>query len=71
MPHWTRESLHDTLLAQAEPLGMKTGQMLWPLRIAASGQEVTPGGAIEVLYLVGRAESLRRLESGRQRLLQA
>ncbi len=71
LSEWSRSSLHDTLMAQAEPLGMKTGQMLWPLRIAASGLEVTPGGAIEVLFLVGRAESLRRLESGRQRLAQA
>ena len=48
---------------------MKTGQVMWPLRIAASGLEVTPGGAIEVLYLTGREDSLQRLESGRQRLV--
>jgi len=65
---WNKDLVHDAIIARVEPLGMKTGQVMWPLRIAASGLEVTPGGAIEVLVLVGQAESLRRLESGRQRL---
>ena len=68
LPAWNRTALHDCVMAEAETLGLKTGTVMWPLRIAASGLEVTPGGAIEVLVLVGREESLRRLESGRQRL---
>ncbi len=65
---WDRTLLHDSILAEAAALELKTGTVMWPLRIAASGREVTPGGAIEVLVLLGREESLRRLEIGRQRL---
>ncbi len=68
LPEWNRTALHDAVMAEAAALGLKTGTVMWPLRIAASGLEVTPGGAIEVLVLVGREEALRRLESGRQRL---
>lgn len=68
LPAWDRTLLHDTVMAEAVALELKTGTVMWPLRIAASGREVTPGGAIEVLVLLGREESLRRLEIGRQRL---
>jgi glutamyl-tRNA synthetase len=47
---------------------MKNGQVMWPVRIAASGQAVTPGGAIEVLVILGRAEALARIEDGIARL---
>ena len=36
---------------------------MWPLRIALSGQKVTPGGVNEILYLLGREESLKRLKA--------
>jgi glutamyl-tRNA synthetase len=68
LPEWSRTALHDCIMGKVEPLAMKTGQVMWPLRIAVSGLEVTPGGAIEVLYLTGREDSLQRLESGRQKL---
>ena len=41
---------------------------LWPLRIAISGQQSTPGGAIEIAWLLGREETLRRLDEGLRRL---
>lgn len=65
---WSLIALHDCIMSQVELLAMKTGQVMWPLRIAAAGLEVTPGGAVEVLYLVGKAESLCRLENSRQQL---
>ena len=40
---------------------MKNGQMLWPLRIAISGKANTPGGAFEIAYLLGKEETLKRL----------
>ena len=40
---------------------MKTGTIMWPLRIALSGQKVTPGGVVEILYLLGRETALERL----------
>ena len=42
---------------------MKMGTIMWALRIALSGQKVTPGGVIEILYLLGKKESLERLNA--------
>ena len=64
LPDWTVPSLHEALLALAQRLGVKNGTLLWPVRIAAAGQTVTPGGAMEILAILGREESLRRLELG-------
>ena len=58
---WTETTLHDTLMAAIAETGMKNGQVLWPLRIAISGKASTPGGAIEIAYLLGKDETLRRL----------
>ena len=41
---------------------------MWPVRIAISGQEVTPGGAIEILTILGRDESLARLDIAKKKL---
>ena len=60
---WTEQNLHDVLMAAVAQSGMKTGQALWPLRIAISGKASTPGGAFEIAYLLGREETLRRLDS--------
>ena len=58
---WTEEALHEKLMAAIQESGMKNGQVLWPLRVAISGQASTPGGAIEIAYLLGREETLARL----------
>ena len=65
---WTEEALHGALMAAIEQSGMKNGQVLWPLRIAISGKASTPGGAIEIAYLLGREETLRRLNGSLQKL---
>ncbi|MDD4807820.1 MAG: glutamate--tRNA ligase, partial [Oscillospiraceae bacterium] len=61
---WIVDSLHSNLLKLAKTLGVKNGTLLWPVRIAAAGQKVTPGGAMEILSLLGKEESLRRLQAG-------
>ena len=68
LPEWTEEALHTALIGLAEQNGMKNGTMLWPVRIALAGKAVTPGGAIEIALLLGRAESMRRLKFGREKL---
>ncbi|MDD4311479.1 MAG: glutamate--tRNA ligase [Eubacteriales bacterium] len=68
LPEWTEAALHETLLGMAESRGMKNGTLLWPVRIALAGKQVTPGGAIEIAALLGREESLRRLNFGRSKL---
>lgn len=58
---WSEAALHDTVMAAIQEFGMKNGQMLWPLRIAISGKANTPGGAFEIAYLLGKEETLKRL----------
>ena len=65
---WTKDGVHDGLMGLAEELGVKNAKLLWPVRIALSGQAVTPGGAVEICCLLGREEALRRLRLGLARL---
>ena len=59
---WTPEAIDAALHGYMESAGYKLGTVMWPLRIALSGQKVTPGGVTELLYLLGKTESLERLE---------
>ena len=65
---WDHDSIHDTLIDLAETLGVKNGTVMWPARIAVAGKTVTPGGAIEILDILGKEESLRRMELGLEKL---
>ena len=65
---WTEANLHDRVMAAIAESGMKNGQVLWPLRIAISGKSSTPGGAFEIAYLLGKDETLRRLNDSLARL---
>jgi len=64
LPEWTNETIHDLLIALASQLGVKNATLMWPVRIAAAGKAVTPGGAIEIIYILGRDETLRRINKG-------
>lgn len=64
LDEWNFDSIHDCLIAFAEKQGIKNGTAMWPVRIAISGMTVTPGGAVEILDILGREESLKRLKAG-------
>ena len=68
LPDWTEEAIHDLLIGMAAERGLKNGTLLWPVRIALAGKQVTPGGAIEIAVLLGREEALRRLALGLTKL---
>jgi len=68
LPSWDNESISLCMTSLAERLEVKNALVMWPVRIAVSGTLVTPGGAVEILLLLGKAESLRRIALGRQRL---
>ena len=68
LPVWDSVSIHDALIGLAERLGVKNGTVMWPARIAVAGKTVTPGGAVEILDILGREESLRRMEIGLEKL---
>ena len=65
---WEREALTEALMTLAQQKEVKNSVVIWPVRIAASGVAVTPGGCSEVLILLGREESLRRLNEGLSKL---
>ena len=65
---WSNEALFETLKALAEKLGVKNGQVLYPARIALSGKETTPGGATEIAVILGKEETLRRLDKALEKL---
>ena len=60
LENWDHDSIHDALIGLAQKLEVKNGTVMWPARIAVAGKTVTPGGAIEILDILGKEESLRR-----------
>ncbi len=69
LPAWELDAIHTALIDLAARLEVKNGTLLWPVRIAAAGTLVTPGGAMEILTLLGREEALRRLKLGLEKLV--
>ena len=67
---WEKESIHDLLVQMAQENEVKNAFIMWPLRIAVTGTAVTPGGAVEALILLGKNESLKRMQQSLQRLSQ-
>ena len=65
---WNNDDLYGALIELAQQLGVKNGKVLWPARIALTGLAATPGGASEIAELLGREETLRRLEQSIARL---
>ena len=65
---WDRDSITEAMKTLAEKLEVKNSVVMWPVRIAAAGVAVTPGGCAEVMVLLGREESLRRINYAYSRL---
>ena len=68
LPQWDNESIHNGLIDLAAALEVKNATLMWPVRIAAAGKAVTPGGAVEICHILGRDECLRRLRAGLEKL---
>jgi len=58
---WTQEIIHNELMALVEKLGVKNGQLLYPLRVALSGKAFTPGGGVELAAILNKDETLARI----------
>ena len=65
---WTEENIHDALFDLIGKLGVKNGIVLWPLRVAVSGKAFTPGGGVEISYLIGKEDTLARIRKGIEKL---
>ncbi len=59
---FTLDSLHEIIFAKIEEMEIKNGQMLWPLRTALTGEPTSPCGAVDLLVLLGKEESIKRLK---------
>ena len=61
---YTNDSLYALLSGYVEGKQVKTGFVMWPIRTALSGKEMTPAGATEILEVLGKEESLNRIRKG-------
>ncbi len=61
---YTNDALYAMLLKFIEEKGYKNGYVMWPIRTALSGKQMTPCGATEILELLGKEESLSRIRKG-------
>ena len=61
---YSLDALHDVIMKYIEQKGVKNGIVLWPLRTAVSGKQNTPGGAFEIMEILGKEESIRRIKVG-------
>ena len=67
---YSNDALYAILLKYVEEKGCKNGYVMWPIRTAVSGKQMTPGGATELMEVLGKEESLNRIRKGIE-LLQA
>ena len=67
---FSNDALFETLKAYGAEKGYKTGFIMWPIRTALSGKQMTPAGATEILDVLGKEESLRRIRKGIEMLKQ-
>jgi len=65
---FTFDNIHAALFALIEQLGCKNGIILWPLRVAVSGKQFTPGGGIEIAATIGKEDTLKRIDMGIEKL---
>ena len=65
---YSNDALFETLKAFAGEKGYKIGYVMWPIRTAVSGKQNTPGGATEIMEVLQKEESLKRIRSGIRKL---
>ena len=65
---FSNDALFETLKAYATEKGYKIGYVMWPIRTAVSGKQMTPGGATELMEVFGKEESIARIKKGIEKL---
>ena len=61
---FSNDALFELLKGYVDEKGVKTGFVMWPIRTAVSGKQNTPGGATEIMEILGKEESLARIKKG-------
>lgn len=65
---YSNDALFEMLSAYGKEHGYKTGYVMWPIRTALSGKQMTPAGATEILEVLGKEESLTRIQAAIEKL---
>ena len=68
---FSNDALFEMLSAYAKEHGYKVGYVMWPIRTALSGKQMTPAGATEILEVLGKEESLVRIQAAIEKLTKA
>lgn len=61
---YTNDSLYQLLVTYVQEHELKNGQLMWPIRTAVSGKQMTPGGATELMEVLGKEETIKRIKKG-------
>lgn len=61
---YSNDALYALLCDYVAEKGCKNGYVMWPIRTAVSGKQMTPGGATEIMEILGKEESLARIRKG-------
>lgn len=59
---WSIDGIKDAIKSYCEEVGFKSGQVMFCMRVALTGEPITPGGAMEMAVVLGKDESLRRMK---------
>ena len=65
---YSNDALYQTLLKYVEQKGCKNGYVMWPIRTAVSGKQMTPAGATEIMEIIGKDETLKRVHAAIEKL---
>lgn len=65
---YSNDALYQALTGYISQEGVKTGYVMWPLRVAVSGKQMTPAGATEIMEVLGKEETLTRIRAGIEKL---
>ena len=65
---WTMDNIHTRLFRLIEQLGVKNGLLLYPLRVAVSGKQFTPGGGVELAAIIGKEKTIARVKAALDKL---
>ncbi len=65
---YSNDALYALLSGFASEHGYKNGYVLWPVRTAVSGKQMTPGGATELMEILGKEESIKRIKAAIEKL---
>ena len=65
---YSNDALYGRLVEFVKEKGYKNGYVMWPIRTAVSGKQMTPAGATEIMEVIGKEESLARIRSAIEKL---